>query len=238
MRARSASRGFTLVELAIVLLVIALLLAGLLGPLSTRTESQERQRTQGQLENIKEALVGFAVANGRLPCPDSVGDDGTEDRTGTPPVCVAASGNLPWVDLNVGQRDEWGGAAGYRGFFRYRVTPLFAAGTNTAPCGTATATVAFELCSVGDITVLDAAGGATVVNQVPALIFSRGSNHNDAALAIGGTLSSHEQENEDPDAVFVSKSFSRDDTLEFDDLVTWISPNVLKNRMVMAGRLP
>lgn len=231
--------GFTLVELAIVLLVIAVLLAGLLGPLATRVESQERQKTQEQLEDIREALIGFAVANGRLPCPDSAGDDGMEDRTGTTPnrVCAAASGNLPWVTLNVPQRDQWGSPGGYSGYFRYRVAASFAAETNAVPCGTATATVVFELCSVGDVTVLDAAG-ATVVAQVPALVYSRGSNHNDAALAIGGTLSSHEQENEDANATFVFKSFSRDDTEEFDDLVVWISPHVLKSRMVAAGRLP
>ncbi len=231
--------GFTLVELAIVLLVIAVLLAGLLGPLATRVESQERQKTQEQLEDIKEALIGFAIANGRLPCPDSAGDDGMEDRTGTTPnrVCAAASGNLPWVTLNVPQRDQWGSPGGYSGYFRYRIAASFAAETNAAPCGTATATVVFELCSIGDIIVVDAAG-ATVVAQVPALVFSRGSNHNEAALAIGGTLSSHEQENEDPDATFVFKSFSRDDTEEFDDLVVWTSPHVLKSRMVAAGRLP
>lgn len=236
----SPERGFTLVELAIVLLVIAVLLAGLLGPLATRVESQQRQKTQEQLEEIREAIIGFAVASGRLPCPDSAGDDGVEDRTGTTPnrVCAAASGNLPWVTLNVPQRDQWGSPGGYSGYFRYRVAPSFAAETNAAPCGTATATVVFELCSIGDITVLDAAAGATVVAQVPALVYSRGSNHNDAALALGGTLSGHEQENEDADAVFVFKSFSRDDTEEFDDLIVWISPNVLKSRMVAAGRLP
>jgi hypothetical protein len=98
--------------------------------------------------------------------------------------------------------------------------------------------VTFELCSQGDITVLDGAGGATVVAQIPALVLSRGSNRNDAGSAIGGTLSAHEAENANGDNVFVNKVFSRDDANEFDDLVIWISPNVLKERMVLAGRLP
>lgn len=51
-------RGFTLVEIAIVVLVLGLLLGSLLGPLSVRIEQQEIQKTSDQMEEIKEALYG------------------------------------------------------------------------------------------------------------------------------------------------------------------------------------
>lgn len=51
-------RGFTLVEIAIVVLVLGLLLASLLGPLSVRIEQQEIRKTSDQMEEIKEALYG------------------------------------------------------------------------------------------------------------------------------------------------------------------------------------
>ena len=73
---------------------------------------------------------------------------------------------------------------------------------------------------------------------MPAIVVSPGKNRNSAALTVSGALSAFEAENADGDDIFVSKNFSRDATLEFDDLVVWTSPNILKNRMVVAGRLP
>ena len=61
--------GFTLIELAMVLFIVSLLIGGLLLPLSAQTEIRGRQDTDKALANIREALIGFAVVNGRLPCP-------------------------------------------------------------------------------------------------------------------------------------------------------------------------
>jgi len=65
----SRSKGFSLVELAVALAIIALLLAGALIPLSTQIEVRNAADTQRAMESIREAIVGFAQANGRLPCP-------------------------------------------------------------------------------------------------------------------------------------------------------------------------
>ncbi len=64
-------KGFSLIELAIVLVVVALLLGGLLVPLTMQIEQQKIRETQKSMEEIKDALVGFALANGRFPCPAS-----------------------------------------------------------------------------------------------------------------------------------------------------------------------
>jgi prepilin-type N-terminal cleavage/methylation domain-containing protein len=61
--------GFSLIELAMVLFIVSLLIGGLLMPLSAQNEIQGRQETVKALANIREALIGFAVVNGRLPCP-------------------------------------------------------------------------------------------------------------------------------------------------------------------------
>lgn len=45
---------------------------------------------------------------------------------------------------------------------------------------------------------------------------------------------SDEAENSDNNVSFVSHEF----TTEYDDLVGWISPSILINRMVTAGKLP
>ena len=73
-RVQASSRyvtGFSLVEMAIVLAIITLLLGGLLPTLSAQRGSQHISETRKQLEEIQQALVGYAIANGRLPCPAS-----------------------------------------------------------------------------------------------------------------------------------------------------------------------
>lgn len=228
-------KGFTLLELAIVLMIVTILLTGLLGPLSTRVEQQERQRTEGVLEDVKETLYGFAIANGRLPCPDT-GGDGNEDLNAG--ACTQVRGDVPWITLGVPQQDPWGTN------YAYRVTGVFADNTNGTNCGLApeppaTLGISFKLCSAGDITIRDAAAGGNILGSgIPAIVVSYGSNRNNAALAVNGDLSVHENANIDNDPNFVFRVFSRDDAQEFDDLATWISPNILRNRMVVAGRLP
>src|SRR5215468_4191829 len=83
-------RGFTLLELAVVVLVVTLLLGSLLVPLATQVEQRNVSETQKRLQEIKEALIGFAMANGRFPCPagNQPGDKGIEKFAGVP-----ASGN-------------------------------------------------------------------------------------------------------------------------------------------------
>jgi len=63
------SKGFSLVELAVAVAIIALLLAGALIPLSTQIDVRNSADTQRGMESIRDAIVGFAQANGRLPCP-------------------------------------------------------------------------------------------------------------------------------------------------------------------------
>jgi type II secretory pathway pseudopilin PulG len=73
------SGGFTLVELAIVIGLITLLLGSLLVPLQSQVESRKVADTEKILDNAREALLGFAAANGRFPCPASSTSNGAED---------------------------------------------------------------------------------------------------------------------------------------------------------------
>lgn len=63
------ARGFILMELTVVLVIVALLLGGLLIPLSAQRDGEAIRGTEKYLADIRDALLGFAVANGRLPCP-------------------------------------------------------------------------------------------------------------------------------------------------------------------------
>ena len=71
--ARTASRavaaGFSLVELAVVMTIVAFLLGSLMYTLSAQIETRNFDDTRRRLEQARELLLAFAVVNGRLPCP-------------------------------------------------------------------------------------------------------------------------------------------------------------------------
>ena len=64
----------------------------------------------------------------------------------------------------------------------------------------------------------------------PLVVYSKGRN-----AAINPVSNSDELENSDLDGTFVSRDFTENG---FDDLLIWISSNVLMNRMVSVGKLP
>ncbi|HLD09715.1 MAG TPA: prepilin-type N-terminal cleavage/methylation domain-containing protein, partial [Methylophilaceae bacterium] len=55
------SNGFTLVEMAVVLVIVGLLLAGLLMPLSAQLDQRNTTDTQKALAEIQQALIGYAI---------------------------------------------------------------------------------------------------------------------------------------------------------------------------------
>lgn len=216
--------GFSLIEVAIVLVILGLIMGGMLMPLSAQVEKSRRSATTRQLEGQLEALLGFAITNGRLPCPD-INADGFEDPPGGAGGCTALSGEMPAFTLGVGRLDAWGRP------FTYRVTNSFADDVDGTGCGTATAGISLELCSSGDIQIRDASGGAPVALGMPLVIVSHSNNW-------ASSLSPDELENSDGDIIFVDRIYSGVAGAEYDDLVVWLTPNILKNRMVTAGRLP
>lgn len=87
--------GFTLLEMAVVMAVIgfiAVLVPKLVSDVATMQTTAKSESPQAVGEA---ALVGFAVANHRLPCPDSTGD-GEEDCGGS-----MRRGKLPYRSLGL-----------------------------------------------------------------------------------------------------------------------------------------
>jgi prepilin-type N-terminal cleavage/methylation domain-containing protein len=219
-------RGFSLIELAVVVLVITLFLGSILVPLTTQVEQRKISDTRKALEEIQEALIGFAIINGRLPCPDTDSDPtaagyGLEEATcGADPV---TEGYLPWKTLGVAEMDAWGirrtvTSSPRIGDWRYRVDRSFAA--------TFTLTTAF---GADALTVRNSTGTAlTSSTERPvAIVFSAGVN----TTADGqNALTSFEP---------TSGIYQADvPSATFDDILIWISRPILFNRMVAAGKLP
>lgn len=231
-------RGFTLVEMAIGILVISLLLGSILVPLSAQVEQRKISETQKALEEIREALLGFAIANGHLPCPDKTtpagvgtANDGLEDVNVT--ACVANEGNLPWGTLGAPSADSWGNR------YRYRIHDTFA--QRGPPVLGFTTASGIEVCAdSGCVSRLTASGDGP-----PAVILSHGKNGLGAISSMTSAANPaptgvNELENTDGDVRFVSRVQSTAGSVvgEFDDIVIWLPRGVLLNRMVAAGRLP
>jgi prepilin-type N-terminal cleavage/methylation domain-containing protein len=225
-------RGFTLIEIAVGLAIIALLLGMMMVPLGTQFDQQRMSDTQRQLNIVTEALTGFAVANGRVPCPatanvaNTTANAGTEARTvaGTVTSCSLSEGVVPWATLGINETDAWGRR------FTYRVTSAWADFDSAA--GTLSS---FTLTDDGTLTVTN--GSANIATTLVAVVVSHGKNGAGAYQTDGTRLTlgtGDELENADGDNTFVSRTNAPD----FDDLLAWLSPAVLKARMVASSRLP
>ena len=271
---RSNAKGFSLIELAIVLLVIGALFAGILMPLANQIELRRVGETQKTLAEIRDALIGFAAANGRLPCPASAASNGQE--------AWAAGGNasngncanffdgfVPGVALGVGPID----GAGYVIDAWNRRIRYAVANTDRSPIGSATplnpngnfdftamgtvpaasgemrnvgmAALApnLHVCSTATgINATNCAANVSLIDNAVAVIFSTGPN---GAQPDPGATRIDENANPNPNSADNNQTFVSHDRAgannpngEFDDIVIWLSPNIIYARMIAAGRLP
>jgi type II secretory pathway pseudopilin PulG len=189
---RFQSKGLSLAETAIVIVIIALAIGGLLMPLVTQFELSRVRETERQLEIIRESLIGFAIANGRLPCPalpmlptgGAVAAGAEALTSAAPPVqppgatgrwcqtddgsgveTAISAGVLPWATLGVPETDPWGRR------FTYVVTSIFA---DEGGCASTNPNVAsFCTTAIGQLSLntRTSAGGPTppIANGVAAM---------------------------------------------------------------------
>ena len=113
--------GFSLVEIAVVLVILSVLIAIVAVPLATQLDQQRTVDTTKQLETIKEAIIGFALAKGRLPCASRLADKGNEVVDEATGVCGAYNGYLPAVTLGISPIDSDGFAVDAWGLTQNRI---------------------------------------------------------------------------------------------------------------------
>lgn len=232
---RHRGRGFTLAEMAIVLLIVALLAGAMLVPLAAQIDQRATSEVKRSLGEIREALVGYAASHtatdGKpyLPCPDT-DNDGTENRPTA--ACAAQEGNVPWATLGIGEVDPWNNR------LRYRIHASFS-----------NSTAGFALTSVPNLRVCSANGCAAssiLASALPVVFLSHGKNGAGATNSQGGANpapaapQTDELANTDGNNDFVSHPPSAAGSAggEFDDEVAWLPTSILFGRMIAAGRLP
>lgn len=210
----NGARGFSLVELAVVLAMVALLTGGLLWPLAAQREQQQLNQTRHTLEDIRNALLGHAVLYGYLPCPGTVSDPANSSYGIAPASCnsaPAAEGRLPWKTLGVAETDSWGN------YWCYRVDRNFAGSAITLNTNF----------SVDALSVRDSAANSltTTTERPVALVYSAGRN-----MQADGHNASFESSN----GIYQSDDASPG----FDDQLIWLSRPQLYERLLAAERLP
>lgn len=243
-----SSRGFTLIELSIVVVIISMLLSLGLGVLNAQLVSAAQAETKKRQAIIKDALTAYLGANKRLPCPDIPNNThgttdtsqvtGGEDRAGGIPTgaCSGNIGVVPYATLGLGRElamDGWGN------FMSYSVPPA----TGTCPDGIAwSLSDCFGAAKISPYLLFD--GTAESASNVLAVVVSHGPNgfaawgrqgswnvlplrceeaHNAIAAVSGCTLTANK--------------FYKGDRAEVDDVVAALTRDEAINALAMQGTL-
>lgn len=234
----SSQHGFTLLELSLVLVVVGILANMFIQPMGAQVETAKRQRTDHLLDTIEQALIGFAIAHGRLPCPADWQGVAVERTT-----CGTGDnyGLLPAVTLGLpGPRDENGALLdGWNQPFHYAVSAAdhpsrgrpgsndFTASDEWRDVGMSELASELQICGVA--ATGNCPAPQLLANQVPVIFFSTGKVQQASATEI---------ENTDGDNVYVSHPYSQAINNYFDDRIRWIPENILMFRLLQAGVLP
>jgi prepilin-type N-terminal cleavage/methylation domain-containing protein len=234
--------GFSLIEMAVVLVVLTIILTVIAQPVANQIETRKIADTQKKLEEVKEAIYGYALIKGRLPRPAVSAMTGTE-LTATCATDLDCVGFIPWVTLGIDKADAWGG------IIRYTVTPALSSDT------------LFLLPTAGNrevVTRNDTGTASLLATKVAAIVWSHGKRNfgtdaeNGAARPNTSVTNTDESHNNTLPAIGGATAvtaglgvYSRlpsDNAAitggEFDDLVSWIPTSILMGKMVQAGKLP
>jgi type II secretory pathway pseudopilin PulG len=256
--------GFSLVEMAIVILIAGIMMGAGLSLLAVKQEAAKWDATQKHQEVIKQALINYLGKNKRLPCPVDPASPitGIEGRSATValPPCISYSGVVPYAELGL---ERAVALDGYENFIDYVVSPptvpppsappfnawLYAYNTAPASCIPASSclntpsTTFWPSNTAGSLT---ANGNSTTSGVVVALI-SHGKNGFGAVNIKGGkndssTAGTDEAQNINPISGALSNTVVKRDASDsttgngaFDDIVMILSVNDLTGPLIANG---
>ena len=283
----ASEKGFTLVEIAIVLLIVTVLLGYTVALFPRQQELKQYRAAKEEMDQIIQAIVGFAQVNGRLPCPSLPATAGAENGGGGVDCTFSYGGFVPVSTLGISGRlnedslllDPWGSP------YRYYVTDVDKNGggsgsdfvrngdmrevgiEDTDADGYTDLDGRYIICDDNGIDTSDNCNGAAEVfgnylagppdlyGGAPFVLLSLGKNWDDPPINDelenrGGDLTNTDLgfPNGPSGIEYFLKDVANGETTfvlrptgfadDFDDIVRWVSPNVLYSKMIEAGRLP
>ncbi|MDB5478110.1 MAG: prepilin-type N-terminal cleavage/methylation protein [Alphaproteobacteria bacterium] len=122
MNETNSQKGFTLVEMAIVILIMGLVVGSYFSFLSVQQEEKKYQITIQRQKKIAGALSTYAQTYGRLPCPadQNVNESAFGTMRTSCPDNATRKGVVPYMDLGLSLEDI---SDGYNNPFTYVVSP-------------------------------------------------------------------------------------------------------------------
>jgi prepilin-type N-terminal cleavage/methylation domain-containing protein len=253
MQLKRRQLAFSLTELAVVMVIVGLLLGAGMMTLSAQIEIRNTDETNRRLNAAVDALIGFAIANGRLPCPATAATTGDEAPAGGGNCTTWYGGFLPARTIGFTPVDSAGyGLDVWANPIRYAVANLLISpctgGPPTLPHFTSAANLKANgvSCRPNDLDICQTSSGinTTSCNTAPRvasiqtvafIVYSTGKNG-----AITSSYGADELANTDGDRVFVSRTQGSTDTGggQFDDLMVIVPVGVLYAKLIAAGVLP
>jgi type II secretory pathway pseudopilin PulG len=237
-------------EMAVVLMILGTLMSGILVAVSQTTENNRRSAALLQLRQIEDALYGYAQANGRLPCPATAASAGKEAPVGGG-ICTAWHGFVPIATIGMYGSINADGLLmdPWQNPYRYSVAQKSVSGnrafTSTAGMDLIYANSATELVAGTEMLRIcdgSACAGTVIAETVPAVVLSMGADWatftsaNEQENASGTTLTNGSNSYSVTNTrTFVATGYAED---LFDDQLVWLSPYIMFNRMISAGKLP
>ena len=218
--------GFSLLEVAIVLIIIGLLLITVIPSLNILIEFRRFDETKNKLVLIQDALINFAVLNKKLPCPATLnsGGFGNNNQDGTCPY--GYYGYIPAADLALNETnnqglvvDAWGRPIKYavtqKNSYAYTLSDGVKNNINN------NLKPDLSICAsylTGSSTCFNS---QIIIKNVPAVVYSSGKN---------GIFESYLNDNST--TFLYHEPTAKDSPLgEFDDQLLWISNSNLIGRM-------
>ncbi len=245
-------QGFSLVELAVVLVLIGIVMTMGLKMVTATLENASYSETKSKQELIKVALIGFLRTNGRLPCPDNSGSAVVASGVEVSPCHGTAAdgyGVVPWITLGIPRDsvvDGWGN------YFSYRVANGTGGSKNWA---SRTAGIPFDINELRTPTAaltiqeLDAAGTALVTTNAGAVVvlLSHGKNgfgakttKVGARLPLADAGAGEATNGTDTTTTFTLRPVNESAGAfngPYDDLLTYLTPQDLMQTLLNEGSL-
>lgn len=196
------NKGFTLLEIAIVMVIIGLLMGGGISLMRTLTARRSRIEVVDYLKQVRESLITYADINGTLPLADTDGN-GLGDS-------AALRGTLPYLDLGIRPRDA------HKRVLGYQINSLLGVDRATT-CNTLRSGLS------GNPLIVDS-DGSSAAFSVAAVLVSGGPSDADGDGDVFDEITGPLQgDNRDGLPNYIRAA----PTSAFDDLVSYVGPNEL-----------
>jgi prepilin-type N-terminal cleavage/methylation domain-containing protein len=248
------NRGFSLVELAIVLMIVGLLISSAITVGGVQLSKSRMQATKERQAAIKSAFVSYILRNNRLPCPAvptlSESDAGYGYEAATPGTCTSVPsgsgvsvGVLPWKSLGL---TSDGADDGYHNRYTYAVTTSqtnLSATTISGLRGSMTIHSATPVATANQINNCPPSGWTYNPCAAVVVIISHGELGSGAYTKLGTRIdlpdadNADELENTNIDSAFIDKEFSSVQDNSYNDLIMALDADDLLLPLVTSGAI-